>query len=73
VPGVVSGATAVTATQLADTRTQFERRFIEVALARAGGSRSRAARELGLSRQGLLKMMVRLGLRRVSDPEEREG
>ena len=44
--------------------SQFERRFIEVALARAGGRRARAARELGLSRQGLLKMLLRLGLDR---------
>ena len=36
---------------------------IESALARNAGNRSRAARELGLSRQGLLKMMLRLGLR----------
>jgi len=33
-----------------------------LALARAGGRRARAARELGLSRQGLLKMMARLGI-----------
>jgi DNA-binding NtrC family response regulator len=32
------------------------------ALARAGGSRSRAASELGLSRQGLAKLMERLGI-----------
>ena len=49
-------------TRLADARDQFERRFIELALARAGGRRARAARELGLSRQGLLKMMARLGI-----------
>jgi transcriptional regulator with GAF, ATPase, and Fis domain len=41
---------------------QWERRFVEVALARAGGSRTRAARELGLSRQGVLKVLERLGL-----------
>jgi DNA-binding NtrC family response regulator len=41
---------------------QFERRCVEVALARASGNRTRAALELGLSRQGLLKTMVRLGL-----------
>jgi hypothetical protein len=29
---------------------------------RAGGSRTRAARDLGLSRQGLLKVLERLGL-----------
>jgi DNA-binding NtrC family response regulator len=46
--------------RLADARGQFERRFIEAALARAGGRRARAARELGLSRQGLLKIIARL-------------
>jgi len=35
---------------------------VRSALARAAGKRARAARELGLSRQGLLKMLVRLGL-----------
>jgi len=35
---------------------------IESALARSSGNRSRAARELGLSRQGLLKMMARLSV-----------
>jgi transcriptional regulator with GAF, ATPase, and Fis domain len=33
-----------------------------VALARAGGNRSKAAAQLGLSRQGLLKMIARLGI-----------
>jgi DNA-binding NtrC family response regulator/tetratricopeptide (TPR) repeat protein len=61
-PAIVTGVTAVTAGRLAAARAQWERRFVEVALARAGGSRSRAARELGLSRQGLLKLMVRLGM-----------
>jgi two-component system NtrC family response regulator len=48
--------------RLDEARAHFERRFIEVALARAGGSRTRAAAALGLSRQGLLKMMARLGI-----------
>jgi DNA-binding NtrC family response regulator len=61
-PSVITGAAAVTSARFADARAQFERRFIEVALARAGGSRARAARDLGLSRQGLLKMIARLGL-----------
>jgi len=52
----------VAAARLADARRQFERRFVEVALARAGGNRARAARALGLSRQGLLKTLARLGL-----------
>jgi DNA-binding NtrC family response regulator len=61
-PPVVSAATSISSGRLADARDQFERRFIEVALARAGGNRARAARSLGLSRQGLLKILVRLGL-----------
>ena len=61
-PSVVTGASSVSSARLSDARAQFERRFIEVALARAGGSRARAAREIGVSRQGLLKMINRLGL-----------
>jgi transcriptional regulator with PAS, ATPase and Fis domain len=62
-PAAITGAATISSSRLADARTQFERRVIESALARHTGNRSRAARELGLSRQGLLKMMRRLGLR----------
>jgi DNA-binding NtrC family response regulator len=61
-PPAVISATSVTAVRFTDARTQFERRCIEVALARAAGNRSKAAAELGLSRQGLLKMIARLGV-----------
>ena len=61
-PAAIAGAASVTSPRLADARAQFDRRFLEVALARAGGSRSRAAREMGISRQGLLKLMARVGL-----------
>ena len=61
-PPAITGATSVTSRRLADARAQFERRCIEVTLARMGGNRTRAAAELGLSRQGLLKTMARLGL-----------
>jgi len=61
-PRAITGAAISSSTRLVDARQQFERRFIEAALARAGGRRTRAARELGLSRQGLLKIMVRLGI-----------
>ena len=61
-PPIVSGPAVAPTTHLTEARDQFERRFIEVALARTGGRRARAARELGLSRQGLLKMMARLGI-----------
>ena len=47
---------------LADARRQFETRFVRAALARAGGRTSTAARDLGLSRQGLAKLMGRLGI-----------
>jgi len=47
---------------LEDQRRQCDRRAIAGALSRHGGRRSAAARELGLSRQGLSKAMRRLGL-----------
>jgi transcriptional regulator with PAS, ATPase and Fis domain len=43
-------------------RRTFERRTVAAALARHGGRRSAAARELGLTRQGLAKAIKRLGL-----------
>jgi DNA-binding NtrC family response regulator len=60
-PAVITGAASVRSARLADARAQFERRFIQVALARAGGSRARAARDIGISRQGLLKILARVG------------
>jgi DNA-binding NtrC family response regulator/tetratricopeptide (TPR) repeat protein len=60
-PAAITGSARVTSCRLADARAEFERRCVEVALARAGGSRTRAATALGLSRQGLLKTMARLG------------
>ena len=39
-----------------------ERRLIASALEREGGNRTRAAKRLGLSRQGLLNKMERYGL-----------
>jgi DNA-binding NtrC family response regulator len=61
-PSIVGAATRVSSGRLGEAREQFERRFVEVALARAGGNRARAARSLGISRQGLLKLLSRLGL-----------
>ena len=40
-----------------------ERALVEHHLQTAGGNRSQAAKSLGLSREGLRKMMKRLGLR----------
>ncbi len=47
---------------LEDARRAFEARFVRMVLARAGGHRGRAAAELGLTRQGLAKLITRLGL-----------
>lgn len=53
----------VTPATLADAVAALERRLITAALAATGNNHSAAARRLGLSRVGLLKMMSRLGLR----------
>jgi transcriptional regulator with GAF, ATPase, and Fis domain len=47
---------------LADARKRFDERYVRAALARAGGRTPAAAKELGLSRQGLAKLMGRLGI-----------
>jgi DNA-binding NtrC family response regulator len=47
---------------LEDARQALDRRMIAAALARHSGRCSTAARDLGLSRQGLVKAMKRLGL-----------
>jgi DNA-binding NtrC family response regulator len=50
------------ARNLDDARRLFESGFVRAALARAGGRRAQAAADLGLTRQGLAKLMCRLGL-----------
>lgn len=47
---------------LEGARLKFEQRFVRAALARAAGHRGRTAAALGLSRQGLAKLMQRLHL-----------
>lgn len=49
-------------TTLAEARRVFEARYVKTALARATGNTVAAARELGVSRQGLSKLMARLDL-----------
>jgi DNA-binding NtrC family response regulator len=48
--------------RLDDARRTFEERFVRGTLVRTGGHRSRAAEELGVTRQGLTKLMTRLGI-----------
>ena len=43
-------------------REEFERRYVRAALAQAGGQRQAAARAMGVTRQGLAKMLRRLGI-----------
>jgi DNA-binding NtrC family response regulator/tetratricopeptide (TPR) repeat protein len=50
------------ACRLEDARRSFEERFVRAALVRTGGHRGRAAAELGVTRQGLAKLLVRLGI-----------
>jgi DNA-binding NtrC family response regulator len=58
-----AGSEAAAGLQLAAAVRGFERRVVAAALARHGGHRTGAARELGLTRQGLTKAIRRLGLR----------
>jgi len=48
--------------RLDDARRTFEERFVRAALVRSGGHRTRAAAELGVSRQGFTKLLARLGI-----------
>jgi DNA-binding NtrC family response regulator len=65
---VASNAVREVATTLEAARKVFEERYVRAALARSGGHRGRAAAELGLTRQGLAKLMGRLGVGAVSEP-----
>jgi transcriptional regulator with PAS, ATPase and Fis domain len=59
-PAHIASASASRVTTYDAARNDFERRFIRAALAQAGGQRARAARTIGVSRQGLAKMIRRL-------------
>ena len=62
VPGHVAQATMTPGRTFESARSEFERRYIKAALAAAGGHRTRAAQALGITRQGLAKMLRRLAL-----------
>ena len=61
-PAHIGGIAARGASGFDEARLDFERRFIRAALARAGGRRTTAAAQLGMSRQGLAKIIKRLGI-----------
>ena len=65
-PNHITRASAVTTrATLAEARREFEERYVRAALARSGGKAMVAARELGVSRQGLRKLTARLGLEAI--------
>jgi two-component system response regulator AtoC len=67
-PGVIaSNAARQMGATLESARRLFEERYVRAALARSGGHRGRAAAELGLTRQGLAKLMGRLGVNHPPD------
>jgi DNA-binding NtrC family response regulator len=49
-------------------RRAFEEQFVRGAIARAGGQLGLAARDLGVSRQGLTKLLARLGIATADEP-----
>jgi DNA-binding NtrC family response regulator len=61
------GEEAHIAVNLEDARRSFERQFVARVLARCGGRHVAAARELGISRQGLAKLLRRLEIAEARD------
>ncbi len=61
-PARLAGVAARLGVRLDEARLSFERRFVRAALARAGGHRGRAAHALGVTRQGLAKLIKRLDI-----------
>jgi transcriptional regulator with PAS, ATPase and Fis domain len=61
-PAAVARAAQAAHESLESARLKFEERFVRAALARAAGHRGQTAAALGLSRQGLAKLMQRLHL-----------
>ena len=60
-PAAVAHATKLDRLETLDmARQQFEQRFVRAALARAAGHRGQTAAALGLTRQGLAKLLQRL-------------
>jgi DNA-binding NtrC family response regulator/tetratricopeptide (TPR) repeat protein len=61
-PPAFAPQTSAIVSRLDEARRTFEERFVRAALVRTGGHRGRAAEELGITRQGLTKLMTRLGI-----------
>jgi transcriptional regulator with AAA-type ATPase domain/tetratricopeptide (TPR) repeat protein len=67
-PQHIAGGAARVTNGLDEARVEFERRYVRAALARAGGRKRVAAEQLRVTRQGLDKIMKRLG---IEAPHER--
>ena len=61
-PPSFGGAQPSAGWRIEEARRTFEERFVRAALVRTGGHRARAAEELGVTRQGLTKLLTRLGI-----------
>ena len=68
---IARSAAAMTTATLEDARLAFERQFVAAAFARAASKPSQAAKDLGISRQGLAKLVKRLGIPRIQKTERR--
>ncbi len=63
IPAAIAHATKSVALETLDmARLRFEQRFVRAALAKTAGHRGQTAAALGVSRQGLAKLMQRLGI-----------
>jgi DNA-binding NtrC family response regulator len=61
-PPQFGGARPTEVWRLDSARRTFEEQFVRAALVRTGGHRAQAASELGVTRQGLTKLLTRLGI-----------
>ena len=72
-PSAVARATRTAARETLDNaRRQFDERFVRAALARSAGHRGQTAAALGVSRQGLAKLMQRLQIAAKSPRTRRQ-
>ncbi len=69
-PSHLASVPLATGSSFEMAREDFERRFVRAALAQAGGQRHAAAKALGVTRQGLSKMLRRLRIEPTLDPRE---
>jgi DNA-binding NtrC family response regulator/tetratricopeptide (TPR) repeat protein len=72
-PDAIVRVSAPAGRTLDEARRAFERRFVRAAIARAGGRTAAAARELGITRQGLAKLVARLEVEAAETGDVRAG